>query len=194
MTGLRITGLLTAARRLRTLLRVRAVAIARLRCQDKPFSRLQGFAGKPIDEFPPCRFYRMAAADRGDAFEAFRAWLRECLLDLGGWKVPKSEGGWRGGPLCQIVVELHRERGIELVDFEQADAALVDEAVGRRARHYLGVLDSIRRTGYVRSTYPPIYCRSKGSLYVIHSGHHRVAALRALGREEAFTEIMEGQT
>jgi len=119
------------------------------------------------------------------ARDAFGQWLRECLIDKQAYKVPISEGGWANGSLVREVLQVHQERGVALTHIEQDDPALVDEAIARCVRRYLGVFNSIRDKGYGRLLYPRIYCRTENGAYFIENGHHRVSALWALGHQNA---------
>jgi len=178
---LKTTGLL-GFRTKRSLI---SVPIAQIRCQETPFSALQGFSGKPIEYFPPSHFFELSLTEPQHAFDAFADWLRICLRDLQAWKVPRSQGGWANGTLVTTIFEVHREHGIPLTDFEQADPILINEAIVRRTQYYFGILDSIRQKGFNTSLFPPIYCRPRNDFYVIADGHHRVSALWVLGYSEA---------
>ncbi|MCZ7539876.1 MAG: hypothetical protein M5U29_08200 [Anaerolineae bacterium] len=163
------------------LVRLRTIPIAAVRCQERPFSKRLGFSGRPIEYFPPCRFYELALTDPQKARESFADWLRTCLLDLEAWKVPQSEGGWQNGSLVRAIYEVHRERGRALTSLELADRALVDQAIDQRATYYLGLLEAIQRAGFKKSLYPPIYCWARHDLFFLDNGHHRVSVLRVLG-------------
>jgi hypothetical protein len=157
------------------------VPMDKLRCQRRPFSELQGFSGKTIDHFPPCRFFEMYLTAPDQSYNAFCNWLRECLLDLQAWKVPRSEGGWANGSLVKLIAQVHQEHGLTLIDFERTDPALIDEAISRKAKDYLALFNSIQEKGYIKSLYPPIFCQPEDGVYFISGGHHRVSALWVLG-------------
>lgn len=163
------------------LMRLRTIPIAAVRCQELPFSERLGFAGKPIYYFPPCRFYELALTEPQQARESFADWLRTCLLDLEAWKVPQAEGGWQNGSLVRAIYEVHREHGRILTGLEQADRALVDEAIDQRTAYYFELFNSIKRGGFRKSLYPPIYCRARRDLFFLDNGHHRVSVLWVLG-------------
>ena len=188
--SLKKIGLLPRFLRLRMRKRVIKVPIDELRCQEKSFYELQGFSGRTIDHFPPCRFFELGLTDPEKAYDAHCRWLRKWLLDMQAWKIHPSEGGWAKSSLARTVFQVHQEHGIVLTDLEQADPTLIDEAIGRRARYYLDLFDSIKEKGYIRSLYPPVYCRAKDGLYMIQNGHHRVAALWVLGYQEVDVEIL----
>ncbi|TEU14767.1 MAG: glycosyltransferase WbuB [Anaerolineales bacterium] len=123
------------------------VPIDKLHCQERAFVALQAYLGQSIDHFPPCRFFEMSLTAPEKARDAFGQWLRECLIDKQAYKVPISEGGWANGSLVKEVLQVHQERGVALTDFEQADPALVDEAIARRVRYYFDVFNSIKEKG-----------------------------------------------
>jgi hypothetical protein len=164
--------------------RLVSVPFEKVRCQQMPFSDRLGFAGRPIDEFPPCRFYRMSLSDPEAARNGLQGWLLECFVGMEGWKVPKSEGGLANGSMVRLVRSLHRERGIEVDDPAQAEPALVEEAARLRAAYYLELLYSIQENGYRSNCIPPIRCQARDGLYYLVNGHHRAAALRVLGHED----------
>lgn len=188
--SLKKIGLLPLFLRLRTRKRLTSVPIDRLRCQEKLFSDLQGFAGKTIDHFPPCRFYEMYMDDPEGARDAFRTWMWDCLVHKQGWQVPKAQGGWITGSLMDAIAQCHHEEGIPFDDFRDADMALVEKGIRIRVRYYLDLFESIKNRGYITSFTPPILCRSAegGELY-IENGHHRVSVLWALGYEKVPVEV-----
>lgn len=175
--------------------RIIRLPIAKIRCQEKPFSELLGFSGKPIEYFPPYKFYKVAMTDQEIAYTYFFDWLRKCLLELEGWKVPKSEGGYAGGSLVKRIYRLHKEHGSELTNFEDADPTLIDEAVSQRAKYYLELFNYINMNKEKNSFYQPIYCypENESGLYMIFDGHHRVSALRSLNFDEVEVIILNNE-
>lgn len=160
------------------------VPLADLRCQDKLFNRSQGFGGKPVDEFPPCCFFQTALGDPSRAFAEFRDWMWYCLVTLRAWEVPKDEGGWCSGSLMNAIAQCHEERGRTFESFPQAEHDLVEQAIGKRVRYYLGLLDSIKVHGLEITEKSRILCRNQNATLYLDDGHHRAAALRALGYEQ----------
>lgn len=164
-------------------------AISDLRCHQKSFAELQGFAGKTIDHFLPCRFYEMYMDDPDGARDAFRTWMWDCLVHKQGWKVPKAQGGWSSGSLMDAIAQCHHKEGIPFNGFRDADMALVDKAICIRVRYYFDLFESIKNKGYIASLNPPILCRSADGLLYIENGHHRVSVLWVLGYEEVPVEV-----
>ena len=161
---------------------LKTVSLQDLRCMDSPFSAKYGFAGKPIQYFPPHRFFELHLQDPAAALKVFAHWLNERFIDGQGWKVSIREGGMRNGPLMREVIKVHQEHGILLSDnMDQANPDLVQQACVRRARHYLSVLDSIRDNGFnpALGGYPT--GTFSENLCFLGGGHHRVAAMSTLG-------------
>lgn len=167
------------------------VPIDQLYCQDLPFSILQGFGGKPITYFPPCKFYQMSLTAPIEGYNAFYEWLRMCLLEMEAWRIPKADGGWANGSLVRSIVAVHQEHGIPLKDISEAKLDLVHEAIHRRTRYYFALLDSIKQQGFDRTARPPILCRMDNGRYILQNGHHRTSALSALGFEAVFVEVLK---
>ena len=161
-----------------------------LRCQEKPFSELQGFSGKTIDRFPPCQFFQLSLTDPKQAHSAFEQWLRKWLIDYEAFKVPTVEGGWANSALVREIFLVHQEQAITLKNFEYANPILIDEVIGRRVKQYFNVFNSIKENDYNRLMYPPIYCFARGDHYIIENGHHRVSSLWVLGYKQAYVMVM----
>ncbi len=156
-----------------------------LRCQEKPFSELQGFSGKTIAHFPPCQFFQLSLTDPKQAHNAFEQWLREWLIDHEAFKMPTAEGGWASSVLVRDIFRVHQEQAITLKDFEYANPILIDEVISRHVKQYFNVFNSIKENGYNKLFYPPIYCFARGDHYVIENGHHRISSLWVLRYQEA---------
>jgi len=169
------------------------VPLDHLRCQEKPFSELQGFSGKPIADFPPCQFLQLSLTDPKKALDAFEQWLRKCLIDYKAFQVPTAEGGWANSVLVRDILRAHQEQSIILKDFEHANPILIDAVISRHAKQYFSVFNSIKENGYNKLLYPPIYCFPRGDHYVIENGHHRVSSLWVLGHEQAYVMVMRDE-
>lgn len=167
------------------------VPIDKIRCQMTPFSEQQGFSGKPIEAFPPCRFFKMYASYPEQGFEAFCTWYREWFVEKQGWKISKKGGGMAGGSLARAVIRLHDEKlRIQLNDIRQAHPELLEEAIRLRVRHYLDLFDSIHQNGFI-NTYSPVNGACMNGLYYLNKGHHRVASLWVLGYKDIEIEIIK---
>jgi hypothetical protein len=169
----------------------RTVALADLRCNDKPIARQQGFGGRPIECFPVYGFFRLYLERPEAAHAPFRRWYREWFVERQGWRHPKSDGGLAGGSLQRAVeVAHHRRHGTVLASPEAAEADLVEQAIDERVRHYFAVLESIRDAGFDADRKPPILALQAGDLYFLRNGHHRCAALAALGHRSVTVTVV----
>ncbi|HEX6202960.1 MAG TPA: hypothetical protein VF100_08155 [Thermoanaerobaculia bacterium] len=192
------THLGAARRRLGRLLRPEAptvvveVPLALLRCQVTPFGERQGFAGRPIDRFPPAGFFATRLVDPSRAEADFAAWYRLWFVERQGWRVAKRRGGMRGGSLDRTVRRLFSERtGRPPASIDEVDAATIEQAIGLRVAYYFALLDSLRQRGQDAGSALP--CTRGGELYVLRDGHHRAAALRALGAERVTIRVPEAR-
>lgn len=184
--------LLQPALRLSVRFRITYVSIQDLRCQDKQFSDLLGFSGLPINFFPPFSFFKQSVDNPSQARMDYASWLHRGLVELGGWKIPQSEGGWKNGSLVGLIYERHRSAGVVLLDINSANDDLLNQAIHEKADYYFDLFSSIFSDGYCPSTYPPIYCCLRNNTYYIKDGHHRCAAAAVLGYEEIPVVILAG--
>lgn len=164
-----------------------SIPLESMRCHDSPFSRLQGFGGKSIDHFPPCEFFQISLNDPQLAFDRFCEWLRHCLLEMEAWKIPKSQGGWANGSLVKLALEAHRQLGIQLDEFGDADPTITWKAIETRAKYYLDLFDFIKGG----NSLPPIPCRKVGPWHVIANGHHRASSFWVLGHTRVKVKIVQ---
>lgn len=165
------------------------VRIDTLRCQQKPFSAVLGFAGEPIEVFPAYRFFCEYLENPNSAVVSFTRWMRWALLDLEAWKIPQSEGGWANGSLVSIIQHLHEANGIAIDSLDDAAPELVERAIEHRVLAYFDLLESIRTSGFCLYHYPPITCRQQEDVYYIGNGHHRISILRVLGLKSAYVQL-----
>jgi len=154
-----------------------------LRCQILPFSEIQGFSGKPIDHFPPYQFFNQYTKNSRQAQINFYNWLHYCLIDLQGWKIPKKQGGWQNGSLHKLIIKLHADNNISLVDMLDADSDLLSSAISSRVNYYLTLFEKVKNDIENGDKIDPISCFPENSegLIIIYDGHHRTAALKILG-------------
>ncbi len=178
-------GLREAYRRFRVKSRLKKIPIEKIRRPITPLSKMQGFEGDTVNCFPSAQFYKLSLTDRDAAFEGYCDWIRDCLMKMKIWKIPQSQGGWAGGTVVKEIFKIHREHGIGLLDFEQADPALIDNVIRKKVKQHFDTFNSIKEKGYIVSFTSPIICRAENDTYVIVNGHHRIASAWALG----YTEI-----
>jgi len=161
--------------------RLRAVPIELMLCDNAGYKG-QPFAGAPLSEFPMVKVFELFQTDPATAYACFGEWIRGWFFGERGWQTPKTEGGMADGSLFRLIQQLHREsKDLDLVDFNEADPELVDQAVRQRAEYYCNdVFESIRRDGYKEVGAPITYIRN-GDRYLLKNGHHRAAAALVLG-------------
>jgi hypothetical protein len=161
----------------------RELPLVRIRHNDRPVYVAEGYGGRPIDCFPPHRFFRLfVAGEREAAFDGFCAWYREQFARHAG--EPKREGGMQGGTLHRLLGDVCREAGAELpADPRAVDRRLLDDAIARRVRQRFGLLEAIEKEGYRPELGKPVLGLRRGAEVMLLGGHHRAAALSVLGRE-----------
>ncbi|HKQ60352.1 MAG TPA: hypothetical protein VJS92_03645 [Candidatus Polarisedimenticolaceae bacterium] len=150
------------------------VPFERLRHDDKPVHVAEGYGGRPIEHFPPYRFFRQVlAGDPDGARTGFREWYRQQFGKYA--EVPKKRGGMRHGSLDRLVRAVHaREGSAEL------RAELVERAIAERVEQRLALFETLRTQGYDRARAERIVgIRRRGAVFLT-GGQHRAAALRAL--------------
>lgn len=159
------------------------VAIGDLRHDDRPAYIEDGFGGRPLGHWPVFRFFQLyKSLDESEAEEAFVAWYADQFMRHG--QRPKSEGGMRDGSLYRMVVDEHVRRG-QPVDLSAGvfDSDTLQHAIRCRVRQRLSFFESVIRDGFVISKEDPIRGVRENGAITIRSGHHRVAALLAIGEE-----------
>jgi len=162
---------------------VRDVPIEQLRHDDKQAHVAEGYGGRPIELFPPFQFFALHESGRADEARAqFHAWYRRQFDKYSG--VGKDAGGMRNGSLYRLVVAEHARLGIELAPGQPAFRTdIVDEAIRARVEQRFEFLRSIKERGYDRSRTDPVIGIARGADTVhLTGGHHRAAALKALGQ------------
>lgn len=179
----------TAIARVAALRRRRIVPIERLLCNDKPIAKRQGFARRPITDFPVSRAFHLYLENPAAGIEYLIEWYREQIFERKVWRFPKRSGGMATGSLARAAERLHTERGLPWTGFESAERELIDEAIHERVSYYFELLESIRRNGFRRELGPPIQCSADRGFFELINGHHRVAALEALGYRQAAVEV-----
>ena len=174
--------------RLRTALRMlilatlaREVALEEIRHDDRPVFVSEGYGGRPIDSFPPCRFYRLLHEGRRDeAFEKFSGWYVEQFRKYA--SVPKKLGGMQNGTFHRLLTSVAGNDGGTLLLPASASKDLLGRAARLRVEQRMALFEGIRDHGYQPALGKPILgVRRNGCVYLI-GGHHRAAALEVLGR------------
>lgn len=172
-------------------IRLKKIPINRIRCQVSPFAEQQGFSGKTIDHFPPCKYFRMHQENPEQAYQSFRDWLNYCLIELETWKIGREKGGWKDGSLIALIYDIHRENGIQLERFENARHELIHKGVEKKVDYYFNLFNAIQKNGFLKAMEPPITCYFEKNLYFLRGGHHRVSALHVLGVKMARVRVLK---
>lgn len=156
---------------------LQSVPLASIRHNDLPSYRAEGFGGRPIEEWPVYRFFKMyREGERETATRNFEDWYRDQLEKYSA--VSKERGGMYRGSLYNLI---EKRCG---VSFGEAGDECVREAIRERVVQRLSLLDTIRDRGYQSGESERIDAIRKGGLVYLAGGHHRAAILRALGRDE----------
>ena len=170
-------------------LSLKIIPIDNIRCQVRPFSKIQGYSGRTIDFFPPCKFFQLYLKNTEKAYKEFYDWMYYCLIDLKAWKINQKDGGWRNGSLIQLIYDIHEEHGLYLDSFENAQKHLIKTAIEKKVKYYFDLFNSIKEIGYLKSTSPAIICDYKNGRYYLGGGHHRVSALYTLGLKNVYAHV-----
>ncbi len=172
-------------------IKLKKLPIDHIRCQESAFAEHQGFCGKTINHFPPCKFFQLHLDNPHEAHRSFTNWLHYCLVVLETWKMERTDGGWKDGSLIEIIKDVHKENGIDLQTFDAARDDLIYKGIQRKVDYYFQVLRSIQTKGYHIAVNPPITCYQKDGLYYLRGGHHRVSILHVLGEKEARVRVFD---
>ena len=166
--------------------------IGKLRCQEKPFSELLGFSGKPIEFFPPYSFFELSLTRPKDAYNKFYEWLYTSLIDMQGWKISQNEGGMAESSLVKLIMRLQNETEQQITSFREADPSLIRDGISQKTKYYFDMFSFIKKFGYKKIKGKPIYCYPKNDdgFYVIYDGHHRISAMKILGSKEVEVVIL----
>ncbi len=155
-------------------------------CQSVPFSKLrhsnlssyvvEGYGGRSIDMWPVYTFFcQYARGEKELAQKNFEQWYKVQLQNY--HKVAKSEGGMYKGSLYLLIEK--RSGNI----FENASDEVIRDTIRERVKQRFELLESIKNLGYDSSSERIDGVKKNGYVY-IYGGHHRAAALLALGNDE----------
>lgn len=154
------------------------VPLSRIRHNDLPCYRAEGFGGAPVEAWPMYRFFKHYLEGEREAAELnFARWYEEQLDKY--HATPKAKGGMHKGSLYQLI---ERRCGMP---FRQIPEERKREVIRERVRERLSLLEDIRAQGYAPEKTERIDAVRKDGLVYLRGGHHRVAALAALH----FTEL-----
>ncbi len=158
------------------------VKLSSLRHNDLWAYRKEGFGGELLERWPVTGFFRLWAEGRKDeAQQEFCAWYGEQFSRYGA--VPKSSGGLYGGTLYLLAEKMHKEAGKPFDALAWAlDESILRQAVEQRVKQRLDFLRAFSEKGFVFDGRDPVEGIARGGVIVLQGGHHRAAALMALGK------------
>lgn len=153
------------------------VPFTQLRHNNLPAYVAEGYGGKEIEAWPVYDFFvEYLSGDMGGATEAYVAWYMEQLASYA--DVPKSQGGMLHGSLFTLI---ERETG---KSFSETTVAEREAVVRVRVKQRFALLTRIVGEGYRVEKGDRIEAVRNGKYVYLKGGHHRAAALRALGEED----------
>lgn len=152
------------------------VPFSQLRHNDLPAYVAAGYGGKELTEWPVYDFFlEYLSGDMGSATSAYESWYFEQLKDYA--DVPKSKGGMQFGSLYRLIEKETGKPFGEVTDLEKK------KVISIRVRQRFALLARIVGEGYVPEKGDRIEAVKKGKYIYLKGGHHRAAALLALGEE-----------
>lgn len=155
---------------------IKTVPFSSIRHNDLPCYVEEGYGGKTIECWPVYDFYcDYLKGNRKAAHEAFRLWYHNQLKKY--HNVSKDLGGMYRGTLYMLI---EKRSGTH---FKNADPEMVDQAIREKVAQRFALLESIQRDGYDPTIERVDGVRKHGFVY-LKGGHHRAAALLALGEKE----------
>jgi hypothetical protein len=159
----------------------RDVSLEEIRHDDRPVYVSEGYGGRPIECFPPFRFYRLFHEGRRDeAFERFSAWYVEQFRKYA--SVPKKLGGMLNGSFHRLLLSVSGGDGATGLALGSTSEDLLRHAAMLRVEQRMALFEGIRDLGYqAGSTRPVLGVRRDRNVY-LRGGHHRAAALKVLGQ------------
>lgn len=159
----------------------RDVSLEEIRHDDRPVFVSEGYGGRPIECFPPYRFYRLFhGGSRDEAFESFSAWYVDQFRKYA--SVPKKLGGMQNGSFHRLLRSVSGGDAGTAPAPEATSDDLLQRAAVLRVEQRIALFEAIRDLGYqvARST-PVLAVRRDRNVYLT-GGHHRAAALKVLGQ------------
>jgi len=159
------------------------VCFSILKLDDKKYYVEEGYGGKGIEAWPVFHFFKdYVSGDKKKAVHDFEAWYYEQFWKY--HKTPKNLGGLYKGSLYKLIVNKHKERGVDWDGtLSKADPAIVEEGIKERVKQRFMVVDSIMCQGYNKKTTERIIGVRKNGYVYLKGGHHRWAILQLLGHQ-----------
>jgi hypothetical protein len=161
--------------------RLQSVPFSKLRHSDLPCYVAEGYGGRPIEKWPVYTFFCQYVQGKKDlAQKNFEEWYTVQLQKY--HKVAKKEGGMYKGSLYLLI---EKRSGSA---FEDANDEILRTAIHERVQQRFALIENIQNLGYNPNSERIDGVKKNGYVY-IHGGHHRAAALRALG-EDALPAVL----
>ena len=153
------------------------VPLNHIRHNDLPCYVTEGFGARPIEEWPIYTFFQQyLLGETESAKQNFENWYKDQLNKY--HSITKVEGGMYKGSLYSLVEKECK------VSFSKVDESCKNAAIRTRVEQRFQLLEDMKEYGYSTTRTERIdVVRKNGSLYLT-GGHHRVAALLALGEKE----------
>ncbi|MEK7567324.1 MAG: hypothetical protein AAB513_00175 [Patescibacteria group bacterium] len=153
------------------------IPLSLIRHNDLPCYNKEGFGGCKIEMWPMYNFFRQYLDNKKEsARQNFENWYREQLTKY--HASPKSEGGMRHGSLYQLIEKRCN------APFSKVEEGCKDEVIRERVGQRFKMLEDIQNQGYKVNETERIDAVRKNELIYLKGGHHRAAALSALGKTE----------
>lgn len=159
----------------------RDVALEEIRHDDRPVFVSEGYGGRPIDFFPPFRFYGLFHEGRRDeAFEKFSDWYVEQFRRYG--SVAKKLGGMQNGSFHRLLSSVSGGDSETLLAPASVSQDLLRRAALLRVEQRMELFEAIRDLGYQLARAKPVLGVRRDRNVYLTGGHHRAAALKVLGQ------------
>jgi hypothetical protein len=170
----------------------RKVLIDSVRISDLKFYIEEGHGGMHISSFPPYLFFKMYLS--GDVYRAisnFVVWY-DCQFQKY-FNIPKSEGGMKKGSLHKLIIQRHKDNGINLNedDIINLSSDIYMQAIKERVQQRFDLLESIKNNGYKKINKDVIFAIKKGDNIYLQGGHHRCAIRHLLGYKYIYIKVIK---
>lgn len=147
----------------------------------------EGHGGREIEVWPIYRFFQeYVNGSRERARAHFQEWYFKQYMKYG--NVPKRLGGMCGGSLARTLARTKQGdsddgpyRYWNNDDREPDENDALREAIAERVEQRFELLESISNRGYHPDREDPVIGIERGPGIYLEGGHHRAAALKALG-------------
>ena len=180
------------------------VLIIVIRFDDLYYYKVEGFGGKEIEKWPVYHFFcEYINGDKDEAHKNFTYWYIDQFINY--CDKPKNLGGMYKGSLYTLIENEYSKQGMtfdcETIKNEAEKTVLVN-AVEKRVAQRFQMLESIACEGFIPNQKSLVCGVKRGDSIYLKGGHHRVAALKALGYQKVprmvvypndkFLQILQG--